>query len=103
MGKRMVSLVNSHTDATSKRWHLWEIDSRFGLNSTPGWSERQVSRVLGEVGTFTPTIRIQFLEDVVYVWQQMPTQWLQERHPGAAFAAPSRRPVSVMPLSLPHW
>ena len=32
----MVSLVNSHTNATSKRWHLWEIDSRFALNSTRG-------------------------------------------------------------------
>jgi len=33
----MVSLVNSHTNVTSKRWHLWEIDLRFALNSTPGW------------------------------------------------------------------
>ena len=32
----MLSLVNSHTNATSKRWHLWEIDLRFALNSTPG-------------------------------------------------------------------
>ena len=32
----MVSLVNSHTIATSKRWHLFEIDLRFALNSTPG-------------------------------------------------------------------
>jgi len=37
MGKWMVSLVNSHTNATSKRWHLWEIDLRFALNSAPGW------------------------------------------------------------------
>ena len=36
-GKWMVSLVNSHTNATSKRWHLWEIDLRFALNSTPWW------------------------------------------------------------------
>jgi len=35
-GKWMVPLVNSHANATS-RWHLWEIDSRFALNSTPGW------------------------------------------------------------------
>ena len=35
----MVSWVNSHTNATSKRWHLWEIDLRFALNSTPGWLE----------------------------------------------------------------
>ena len=33
----MVSLVNSNTHATSKRWHLLEIDLRFALNSTPGW------------------------------------------------------------------
>jgi len=33
----MVSLVNSHTNATSKSWHLWEIDLGFDLNSTPGW------------------------------------------------------------------
>ena len=25
-GKWMVSLVNSHTNATSSRWHLWEVD-----------------------------------------------------------------------------
>ena len=36
-GKWMVSLVNSHTNATSKRWHLWEIDLRIALNSTTGW------------------------------------------------------------------
>ena len=33
----MVSLVNSHTNATSKRWHMWEIGLRFALSSTPGW------------------------------------------------------------------
>ena len=32
----MVSLANSQTSATSKRWHLWEIDLRFAFNSTPG-------------------------------------------------------------------
>ena len=36
-GKWMVSLANPHTNTTSKRWHLWEIDLRFALNSTPGW------------------------------------------------------------------
>jgi len=36
----MVSLVNFHTNATSNRWHLWEIDLRFALNSTPGWTGR---------------------------------------------------------------
>ena len=38
-GKLMVSSINSHANATSKRWHLWEIDSRSALNSTPGWRE----------------------------------------------------------------
>jgi hypothetical protein len=33
----MVSLVNSLTNATSKKKHLWEIDLRFALNSSPGW------------------------------------------------------------------
>jgi len=33
-GKWMVSLVNSHTNTTSKRWHLWEID--FRLDSRVG-------------------------------------------------------------------
>ena len=37
-GKWMVSSVNSRSNATSRRWHLWEIDLRFALNSTPGWS-----------------------------------------------------------------
>ena len=37
-GKSIVSLVNSHTNATRIGWHQWEIDLRFALNSTPGWS-----------------------------------------------------------------
>ena len=36
-GKPIVSLVNSHTNATSKRWHLWEIDLRFAPGLPPGW------------------------------------------------------------------
>ena len=36
--KWMVSLVNSHTNVNSKRWHLWEIDLRFALSWTPGWT-----------------------------------------------------------------
>ena len=32
----MVSSVNSHTNATSKRRLLWAIDLKFPLNSTPG-------------------------------------------------------------------
>jgi len=37
----MVPLVNSHTNITSKRRHLWEIDLRNSLNSTPGWRSRR--------------------------------------------------------------
>jgi len=32
----MVSLVNSHTNATSIGWHLWEIDLRFAPGLPPG-------------------------------------------------------------------
>ena len=42
-GKWMIYLVNSHTNATSKRWHLWEIDLRFALNSTPGWDMMRIA------------------------------------------------------------
>jgi len=38
----MVSLGNSHTDATSKRWHLWEIYLMIALNSTPGWQRARM-------------------------------------------------------------
>jgi len=37
MSKWMVSVVNSLTSATSKNWHVWEIELRFALISTPGW------------------------------------------------------------------
>ena len=40
----MVSLVSSHTNATRIGWHLWEIDLRFALNSTPG----RMSRVMAK-------------------------------------------------------
>ena len=36
-GKWMISGVNSDANASSKRWHLWAIDLRFAINSTPGW------------------------------------------------------------------
>jgi hypothetical protein len=36
-GKSMVSLVNSHTNATRIGWHLWEIDLRFALDSNSRW------------------------------------------------------------------
>jgi len=35
--KSMVSLVNSHTNATRIGWHLWEIDFRFASGLPPGW------------------------------------------------------------------
>ena len=41
-GEWVFFFVYSHTNATSKRWHLWEIDLRFALNSTPGWIGRRV-------------------------------------------------------------
>ena len=36
-GKSMVSLVNSHTNATRIGWHLWDIDSKFAPGLPPGW------------------------------------------------------------------
>ena len=35
-GKSMVSLVNSHTNATRIGWHMWAIDSRFAPGLPPG-------------------------------------------------------------------
>ena len=35
--KLMVSLVNSHANATRIGWHPWEIDSRFVPQLPPGW------------------------------------------------------------------
>ena len=36
--KSMISLVNSHTNATRIGWHLWEIDLGFAPGLPPGWS-----------------------------------------------------------------
>jgi len=36
-GKTIVSLVNSHTNATRIGWHLWEIYLRFAPGLPPGW------------------------------------------------------------------
>ena len=36
-GKWMVSLFNSHKNATSKRQYLWEIDLGFAPGFPPGW------------------------------------------------------------------
>ena len=35
-GKLIVSLVNSHSNATRFGWHIWEIDLRFTPGSPPG-------------------------------------------------------------------
>jgi len=40
-GKSMVSLVNSHTNATIIGWHLWEIDLRFAPRLPPGWDSKR--------------------------------------------------------------
>jgi hypothetical protein len=36
--------VNSHANGTLKRWHLWKIDLRFTLNSTPRWGRGASAR-----------------------------------------------------------
>ena len=42
-GKSMVYLVNSHANATSSRWHLWEIDLRFATGLPPGWIQVNIT------------------------------------------------------------
>ena len=57
-GKWMVSLVHSHTD--HQRWHLWEIDLRFALNSTPGWVDQIENLAFGlSGGPLSRSLRIQ--------------------------------------------
>ena len=43
MVKWMVSLVNSHTNATRIGWHMWEIDLRFVPGLSPGWTWMSIS------------------------------------------------------------
>ena len=38
----MVSLVNSHSNATRIGWHLLEFDLRFASGLPPGWQRRLV-------------------------------------------------------------
>ena len=45
----MVSLVNPHSNATSRRWHLWEIDLRFASGLPAGWI-----RDLGKAAVHAP-------------------------------------------------
>ena len=56
-GKWMVSLVNSLTNATSKRWHLWNIDDlRFAPIPTSGGIRSITSFVSSLTSTsFSPT------------------------------------------------
>jgi hypothetical protein len=56
----MVYLVNSHTNATRIRWHLWEIGLRFTPGLTPGWSFflRLLSSLeLSDTNVYEPCIR----------------------------------------------
>ena len=50
MAKLMVSSINSHTNATSIGWHLWEIDLRFAPGLPPGWLPHSASRNVLAVG-----------------------------------------------------
>ena len=52
-GKWMISFVNSHTNATSKRWHLWEIDYTFALKRRGSRSGRwSLTRGRARLGTW---------------------------------------------------
>ena len=42
----MFSRVNSHSNATSQRWHLWEIDLRFAHGLPPGWECLALSQTI---------------------------------------------------------
>jgi len=58
----MVSLVNSHTNATRIGWHLWVIGLRFAPGLPPGWPvlstrEQSVSPNEGELGDLRPRQR----------------------------------------------
>ena len=39
----MVSFINSHTNATRIRWHLWKIDLRFAPGLSLGWSGGRIA------------------------------------------------------------
>ena len=42
-GKDMVSSVNYHLNATSRRQHLWEIDLGFSPGLPPGWGHEDIT------------------------------------------------------------
>ena len=48
-GRWMVSLVNSHVNASLKNWHSWEIGLRFALSPTSGWIWALHSIQLGDL------------------------------------------------------
>ena len=59
----MVSLVNSYSDATSRRWHRWEIDSIFARELPPGWRRP---------GVQVPRRRVVFVALFYFSW---PSGW----------------------------
>jgi len=56
-GKWMVYLVNSHTNATSQRQHLLEIDLRVAPGLPPGWHPNSTPRPCRE-GVVIPAPRV---------------------------------------------
>ena len=53
-GKIVVSLVNSHTNATRMGWHLWVINLIFVPWSPPGWRLQQSYRGTSPVKNSPP-------------------------------------------------
>ena len=49
-GNSMVSLVNSHTNATRIGWNLWNIDLRFAPGLPPGWTVSRSTEDLRGLG-----------------------------------------------------
>jgi len=56
-GKWMVSLVNSHTNATRIGWHMWEIDLRFAPVVYPEWLTWLGTWAGGKVESGGPSVR----------------------------------------------
>ena len=57
----MVYGANFHASATSSSWHLWKIDIRFALNSTPGRRARQLAMNVYQYTHFSISARGSFL------------------------------------------
>jgi len=78
-------------EVASSRWHLWEIDLRCALNSTPGWIARewwfvQRQRVLGEIALRRKARRAELRSQGV-VWGDLATLG----NPGATLKSISHR------------